>query len=245
MINCYIIDDEEHSIEILEEYVTQTPFLQLAGSTTNAQRALQFMNTNSVDLIFLDIHMPVISGLDLLKIVNPNIRVVLTTAYSEYALEGFEHDVIDYLLKPVIYPRFLKAAQKALNFFQPINIPKGSSPSINPPDQNYMFVKTEFKGKQVKINYEDIDYIEGFKNYVAFQCANEKILALMNMKDLENSLPQSLFARVHNSYIISLNRINAIEGNQVVLKKKDNTPVTIPIGVTFKNLFFELIRLKK
>ncbi|MCW3464751.1 LytR/AlgR family response regulator transcription factor [Chitinophaga nivalis] len=245
MINCYIIDDEQHSVEIMEKYVNQTPFLKLAGSSTNALEALKYVSTNKIDLIFLDIHMPEISGIDLLKIMNDNVKVILTTAYSEYALEGFEHDVVDYLLKPVTYQRFLKASQKALNLFQSLFTQRMDVDSNKQTDQPYLFVKTEHKGKQIKINFEDIDYIEGIKNYVAFHCANDKVLALMNMKDLESTLPKSQFARVHNSYIISLNRIVSVEGNQLIIRKKNQVQQYIPIGITFKSAFFELIRLKK
>ncbi|NSL88093.1 LytR/AlgR family response regulator transcription factor [Chitinophaga solisilvae] len=245
MINCYIIDDEQHSVEILEKYVNQTPFLKLAGSSTNALEALKYISTNRIDLVFLDIHMPEISGIDLLKIINDQVKVILTTAYSEYALEGFEHDVVDYLLKPVTYQRFLKASQKALNLFQALFMQRMDVDISKQTDQPYLFVKTEHKGKQIKINFEDIDYIEGIKNYVAFHCGNDKTLALMNMKDLENILPKSQFARVHNSFIISLNKIVSVEGNQVIIKKKDQAQHYIPIGITFKTAFFELIRLKK
>ncbi|PSL44660.1 LytTR family two component transcriptional regulator [Chitinophaga niastensis] len=240
MINCYIIDDEQHSIDLLEKYVTQTPFLKLAGSSTNALEALKAISAGNIKLIFLDIHMPEISGIDLLKIVGGTSRVILTTAYSEYAFDGFELDVIDYLLKPITQQRFLKATQKALIYFQ-----STETEAIEPPALNYIFVKAEHKGKQIKINFEDVEYVEGIKNYVAFHCHKEKVLALMNMKDLENTLPKNNFARIHNSFIISLNRITSVEGNQVILRKRDNTTVNIPIGITFKTAFFDLINLRK
>jgi len=245
MISCYIIDDEQHSVDILEKYVTQTPFLKLVGSTTQALEALRTITNEKVDLVFLDIHMPSISGIDLLKIFTNDTKIILTTAYSEYALDGFEHDVIDYLLKPITYQRFLKAAQKALNLFQSSYSKKTEAVEKKHADKHYFFVKTEHKGKQIKINFEDIDYVEGLKNYVAFHCGKDKILALMTMKELESRLPADQFTRVHNSFIIALDRIISVEGNQVILRKKDQQTIPLPIGITFKSGFFELIRLNK
>lgn len=245
MINCYIIDDEQHAIDLLTGYVQRTPFLKLVGSTTEALDAIKVISNEKIDLVFLDIHMPSISGIDLLKIFNNQTKVVLTTAYSEYAMDGYEHDVVDYLLKPITYQRFLKAAQKTLNLFQTMYMNKGESVEKAEPEVDYIFVKSEHKGKQIKINFSDIDYIEGLKNYVAFHCSKEKILALLKMKDLEQTLPPRQFARIHNSFIISLNRIASVDGNQVILKKPNLENVTLPIGITFKQPFFEIIKLNK
>jgi DNA-binding LytR/AlgR family response regulator len=245
MINCYIIDDEQHAIDLLIGYVQRTPFLKLVGSTTEALDAIKVISNEKVDLVFLDIHMPSISGIDLLKIFNNQTKVVLTTAYSEYAMDGYEHDVVDYLLKPITYQRFLKAAQKALNMFQTMYVSKGESNEKAEPEVDYLFVKSEHKGKQIKVNFNDIDYIEGLKNYVAFHCDKEKILALLKMKDLEQTLPPRQFARIHNSFIISLNRIVSVDGNQVILRKPDQQTVALPIGITFKQPFFDMIKLNK
>ncbi|HVI45917.1 MAG TPA: LytTR family DNA-binding domain-containing protein [Chitinophaga sp.] len=241
MITCYIIDDEQHSIDLLTKYVAQTPYLELTGSSSNALEALKSISTGSIKLIFLDIHMPEISGIDILKIVGNTTKVILTTAYSEYAFEGFEFDVIDYLLKPITYQRFLKATQKALHYFQTTDNVLRKPETL----QDYIFVKAEQKGKQIKVNFEEIEYIEGIKNYVAFHGHKSKLMALMNMKDLENTLPKKQFVRIHNSFIIALNRIVSIEGNQVVLRLKDGTVINLPIGITFKAAFFEQINLRK
>ena len=245
MINCYIIDDEQHAIDILTGYVQRTPFLKLVGSTTEALDAIKIISNEKIDLVFLDIHMPSISGIDLLKIFNNQTKVVLTTAYSEYAMDGYEHDVVDYLLKPITYQRFLKAAQKALNMFQTMYAKGSEVVEKTEPEIDYLFVKSEHKGKQIKVNFNDIDYIEGLKNYVAFHCSKEKILALLKMKDLEQTLPPRQFARIHNSFIISLNRIVSVDGNQVILRKPDQQTIALPIGVTFKQTFFEMIKLNK
>lgn len=247
MISCYIIDDEQHFVDILKEYIQQTPYLQLAGSSTKPFDGIAEITSSGVQLVFLDIHMPEVSGISLLKILNlNNNKVILTTAYSKYAIEGFENDVIDYLLKPITYQRFLKASHKALKLFQMESnpAPVKAVPEVTvSPESDYIFVKGEFKGKHIKINYADVDYIEGLKNYVAFHCGREKTVALMNMKTLETKLPSRLFYRIHNSYIVALDKIVAIEGNQVVLRSKETTPISLPIGVTYKSEFLEYLKV--
>lgn len=241
MINCLIIDDEQHAIDLIERYVIQTPFLNLVKSTTDAVEGLGYLNKNKVDLVFLDVHMPKISGIELLSIIT--CKVILTTAYSEYAMDGYEHGVVDYLLKPITYSRFLKAAQKA---YATIKIPfvdpmKPDDVKEEQSGREYLFIKGEHKGRQVKIEFEQIEYIESLKNYVAFHCKTEKSLALMTMKDLEELLPTRHFARIHNSYIIPLNKVIAIESNQVILRRTNNKEISLPIGVTYRAAFFNLI----
>ncbi len=160
MINCLIVDDEQHAIDILVHYVAQTPHLNLVGTTTNPIEALQLVTTQNADLVFLDIQMPELSGIDFIKALNGRVKVILTTAYSEFALESYELDVVDYLLKPIRLPRFLSAVQKAVNEL------KDKTEGKETEEEDYIFVKTESKGKLLKINLEDIDYIEGMKNYV-------------------------------------------------------------------------------
>jgi DNA-binding LytR/AlgR family response regulator len=236
MIRCFIIDDEPHAIAKMEQFVRQTPFLQWVGSYTNALEAVHQIQEQQVDLLFLDIHMPEISGMDVLKMVNKDVMIILTTGYSEYAVEGFEYNAIDYLLKPITYVRFLKAAQKAYDRHESANQLVASPQQ----ERDYIFIKGEHKGKQIKIDYKDIEYIEGLKNYVAFHCGNEKHMVVMTMKDVEALLPYQSFARVHNSFIISLRKIKAIEGNQVILTNQKGN-YTIPIGPTYKSQFLERI----
>lgn len=237
MITCMIVDDEQHAVDTLMHYVSLTPHLNLLKATTNPEEATEFVSRQPVDLIFLDVQMPLISGLEIIKKLDKKIKVILCTAYSEFAFEGYEHDVVDYLMKPVAYPRFLKAVQKAAN----VMASDYASPADNEMEDDYIFVKSEYKGKMIKINLGDIDYIEGMKNYVAIYRGKEKILALLNMKDLEDRLPKRKFIRVHKSFIISLSRVSAIEGNHVVLQ---NITASVPLGEMYKQSFMEKIRNK-
>lgn len=238
MINCLVVDDEQHAIDILLHYIAQTPMLHVVAATTNPIEALQVVATQKVDLVFLDIHMPELSGIDFVKAINGKAKVILTTAYSEFALEGYELDVVDYLLKPIRLPRFLAAVQKAAKSI------KEDAPATAPApadDDDYIFVKTESKGKLLKINLADIDYIEGMKNYVAFHCGSSKTLVYASMKEIEDRLPARKFMRVHKSFIIRIDRITGIEGNRVLLK---NINADILIGESYKNELMEKVRGK-
>ncbi|RQO75672.1 DNA-binding response regulator [Pedobacter sp. KBW06] len=234
MIRCLVLDDEQHAVDLLVSYIKRVPFLELAYSSTDPLEALAFLNTADVDLIFSDIEMPELSGLEFTKALRGKHHVVFTTAYSKFAMEGFEHDVLDFLLKPIIFPRFLKSAQKAMTLMSGLDKPKGEEER-----KDYFFVKTEQKGKLIKINFDEIDYVEGMRNYVGIYKNGELVQALMNMKDLESLLPMAQFVRVHNSYIIRISRIQMIEGNVVRLK---NVNGAIPIGITYKNAFMDRIK---
>ena len=237
MIRCMIVDDEQHAVDILSHYIKQTPHLDLIMATTHPLQALETVKTQAIDLVFLDVQMPDISGMDFLKLLDPKIKVILCTAYSEFAFEGYEYDVADYLMKPVAFPRFLKAVQKTANLLA------ASYATTRQEDieDDYIFVKSEYKGKMIKINLDDIDYIEGMKNYVAIYRGKDKILALLNMKDLEEKLPKKKFARVHKSFIIAINRVTTIEGNHVVLQ---NITASIPLGELYKPVFMDRIKNK-
>jgi len=238
-MTCIIIDDEQPAIDVLEHYVRQITDLQLLDSFTNPLEALQFLNKTPADLLFLDIQMPEISGIDLIRTIPNRTKIILTTAYSEFVTEGFELEVADYLLKPVPFPRFLKAVQRVQ---QAINTTSGKEPAdtVEPAD-DYFFVKTELKGKILKINFRDIDYIEGEKNYVAIYHAGIKTMALLNMKDLEDRLPARYFMRIHRSYIIPLEKIVAIEGNTVSLR---GVKEKILLGDTYRAAFLERMKGK-
>jgi two-component system, LytTR family, response regulator len=240
MLSCLIVDDEQHAIDVLVHYVKQTPFLELAGTSTNPIEALEIVNRRQIDLIFLDIQMPDISGIDFIKAINGKCRVILTTAYSEFATEGFDLEVLDYLLKPISLPRFLKSVQRAINSATSTVASTIPSPSVSIED-DYIFVKTEFKGKMLKINLRDIDYIEGMKNYVAIYHEGKKTMALLNMKDLEDRLPKKSFIRVHKSYIVAISKITAVEGNQVALQ---NVQAGILLGDAYKSHFLEIMKSK-
>lgn len=237
MITCFIVDDEQGAIDILRTFIEKTPFLSLVGTTTNPLEALQTLQHEAVDLLFLDIHMPQLSGLDLMRLLRGHTKVILTTAYSEFAVAGFELEALDYLLKPVAFERFLKAAQKALNASM---APAARwQPEETPAD--YIFVKTESKGKMSKVNFSEIMYVEGMKNYVAIHTHDGQIITLLNIKDLEERLPSKRFMRVHKSYIVSLDKIQALDGNQIFFK---GLKAHVPLGDTYRPAFFEALQEK-
>lgn len=237
MIQCIIVDDEQHALDILVHYVNQTPYLHLVATSTNPIEALQLVAKQKVDLIFLDIQMPELSGIDFIKAINGKAKVILTTAYSEFALDGYDLDVVDYLLKPIRFPRFLTAVQKAVNLLEH---PHDQVPAAEAKD-DYIFVKTESKGKLLKINLTDIDYVEGMKNYVAIYRGGQKTLVYTSMKDLEERLPAKDFIRVHKSFIIPIAKVTGIEGNMLRLK---DVSAEILIGENYKADLMEIIRNK-
>lgn len=237
MISCIIVDDEQHAIDILVHYVKQTPYLELVGHTTNPMEALQLVNALNPDLVFLDIQMPELSGIDFIKAIHGKAKVVLTTAYSEFALESYELDVVDYLLKPVRFPRFLQAVQKVVKEVGGEREEEDKDLSAD----DYLFVKTESKGKLLKIDLADIDYIESMKNYVAIYRGAQKTMVLTSMKELEEQLPAKHFMRVHKSFIIPVAKITGLEGN--LLRIKD-VNAEIQIGENYKTELMELIRNK-
>jgi two-component system, LytTR family, response regulator len=232
MINCIIVDDEQHAIDILEHYVKQTPHLNHIASFANPIEALQILGQQKIDLVFLDIQMPELSGIEFIKASQGQCKVILTTAYSEFALEGYDLQVIDYLLKPIRLPRFLAAVQKAVQQL-------GQSNETERED--YIFVKTEAKGKLLKINLDEIDFIEGMKNYVAIHRSGQKTLVYTSMKEIEERLPKKQFIRVHKSFIIPIARITGIEGNIVRLK---NVSSEILIGENYKAPLMEIVKGK-
>src|SRR5688572_21328895 len=211
-MQCIIVDDEPIARKILQEFVEQVPFLELAGQFENAIKAEVFLLNNKVDLLFLDIEMPKRSGLEYLK--RPVIKplVILTTAFPEYALEGYELDIIDYLLKPIAFSRFLKAVQKAKEY----NDLRHTQPLVANP--TYLFVRSEKRIE--KIELKDILYIESFGNYVNIHTEQKKILAYLTLKGLESQLPAQEFIKIHQSFLVSFSRISAIEGNQVFINDK-------------------------
>lgn len=236
MIRCLIVDDEQHAIDILVHYINQTDYLELVSSTTNPIAALQTVVAQKIDLVFLDIQMPELSGIDFVKAINGKTKIILTTAYSEFAIEGFDLDVVDYLLKPIRLPRFLSAVQKAVKM-----IADGEQEAEPKKEADYIFVKTESKGKLLKINLDEIEYIEGMKNYVGIYRGGQKTLVYTNLKDLVNHLPARQFIRIHKSFIIPVNRITGIEGNRILLK---NVTAEILIGESYKADLMELIKHK-
>jgi len=234
MIKCIAVDDEQHAIDLLVNHISKTPLLQLQVATTSPKEAFRFVKEQPVDLIFLDIHMAEMDGLQFINLIDKRPVVVLTTAYAEHAIEGYEHDnIADYLLKPVTHERFLKAVQKAIKSISgsrpPVTISKSS-------DDEFIFVKGESKNKIKKVLLRDIEYIESMGNYLAFYTKEAKLIALSTMKELEKKLPSDKFIRVHNSFIIPIHKITAIEGNELSTGTRK-----LPIGGSYKKKFMEII----
>jgi len=231
-LKCIIVDDEPLALNVLESYINQTPFLELEGKFTNAVKALNYLSEHPVDLLFLDIQMPDMTGLELLNGLDVRPSLIFTTAYSEYAMEGFKADAIDYLLKPIDYPDFLKAAKKAREW---ITAKKGEHIQIQA-NKDFLFIKSEYK--IIRINFSDIRYIQGMSEYVKIHLTTGKpIMSLLSLKSLEAQLPESQFMRVHKSFIVNLQTINVIERNEIVYD--DGT--IIPVSTQYKDKFQEFI----
>lgn len=242
MIKCLVVDDEPLALHILEDYISKIPFLQLIKATTNPIEALQLVQDGSADLVFLDVQMPELTGIQFLKIANGKVKVILTTAYSQYALEGYELDVVDYLLKPIAFDRFYKSIQKAQQIIQPLAAPVLPLKEEQQPAQqnllsDFIFVKTEHKIQKLYLN--DILFIEGLKDYISIFTTTERIITLQIMKKMEEALPEMHFIRVHKSYIVAINKIDSIERSRIWIKDK-----IIPVGDTYRDQFFRIIDAK-
>ncbi len=227
MIRCIAIDDEPLALKQVAGYIEKTPFLELAEQFESALQAIAWLQENQVELMFVDINMPDLSGMDFVKSLEHPPGVIFTTAYSEYALEGFRVNAMDYLLKPIGYPEFLKAAEKARKRLGG----KAEASSQVESDGNFLFIKSEYK--ILRINLSDIKYIEGMREYVRIQIENQKpVMALMSMKKMEAYLPEKRFMRVHRSYIVNLEKVSTIERNRIVFDK-----VYIPVSEQYKEAF--------
>jgi DNA-binding LytR/AlgR family response regulator len=226
-IKCITIDDEPLALKQMSSYIVKTPFLELIAACNSAFEAMELIHIEEIDLLFVDINMPDLNGLDFVKSLEKKPLVVFTTAYSEYALEGFKVDAIDYLLKPIGYPDFLKAAQKAEKYL-------GSSKTQEKLNANeeHLFIKSEYK--VIRINLADIKYIEGMREYVRIHLLNAKpVMSLLSMKSIEQKLPQNRFMRVHRSYIVNLKQVSVVERNRIVFDED----VYIPVSEQYKDKF--------
>lgn len=229
-LNCLIVDDEHLARTLLSDYVSKIPFLELAGVCKNAMEALAFLQQNTVDVIFLDINMPGFSGIELLKSTTVKPLVIFTTAYAEYAVESYELQVFEYLLKPIKFSRFVQAVNKAKDFYllKDNQLPKVSQESqIQSFKKNYLTVKADYK--IYKLNFDELVYIEGMREYVTFHMTSKKVVALASLRSLEENLPADQFVRIHKSYIVSINKIDALEGNQIEIGS-----IQLPVGKSFK-----------
>ncbi|MEK6494950.1 LytTR family DNA-binding domain-containing protein [Myroides odoratimimus] len=232
-IRCYILDDEPLAVALLSDYVQKSPQLELVGSSTSALTALTELQQLDVDLCFIDIQMPELTGLQIMNLLGRKAYFIITSAYNQYALEGYEHNVIDYLLKPITYERFFKSIQKASPIIQQNNIVT-TPPKID--QENQLFIKTD--GKHIKVLFNDLKYIEGLKDYLVLHLVNERLITLCTLKEMEDKLPSHLFIRVHKSFIINKQHLDTIERNRLYIDK-----TIIPIGETYKKtVLTQLIR---
>lgn len=234
-MTCAIIDDEPLAATLLESYVNKTPFLTHCGTYANAIDAMAALSKSPVELLFLDIQMPELSGLEFAKLIPPTTRIIFTTAFSQYAIEGYKVNAFDYLLKPIAYPDFLAAAQRALTATSP------TSQAVEPTTENAttessIFVKSDYK--LLRIDFDDILYIEGLKDYVKIYLASAQrpVLSLTAMKTLEDHLPADRFLRIHRSYIANMAMVSAVERSNILIGEK-----SLPISDTYKDKVLEYV----
>ncbi|HAP62159.1 MAG TPA: DNA-binding response regulator [Cytophagales bacterium] len=237
-LRCVIIDDEPLAREILEDYAKRAPFLEVVATFDNGLAALTYLSSHPVDVLFLDIQMPELTGMQLLKVLpSPHPAVILTTAYDQYALEGYALQVTDYLLKPIAFDRFLQAAQRALqvsakqDVAPPVSVVAPAASS----EPDFLFVKTEHRMQRVLL--DDLQYIEGMKDYLMLHTRVGKVMTLQNFKYFEDRLPAERFARVHKSYLVSIPHIEQIERNRITIGEQ-----LIPISETYRERFMELLK---
>ncbi|MBA3647415.1 MAG: response regulator transcription factor [Chitinophagales bacterium] len=214
-LNCIIVDDEPVARKLLEEYMEDVDFLQLVGKAENPIKAAILLNSNKTDLLFLDINMPKMNGIEFLRSLTVLPLTIMTTAYTEYAIEGFDLAVVDYLVKPFSYERFLKACIKAKEYFELKN--RQTKSKGNETDLNYFFVKCE--GKIEKILYDELMFVEAMLNYVVLHTEDRKLIAYLTIKGIEEQLPGSIFLKIHKSTIVNINKIKSIEGNEINMGK--------------------------
>ncbi|MVN92465.1 LytR/AlgR family response regulator transcription factor [Mucilaginibacter aquatilis] len=242
MIRCLVVDDEPLALNVVEDYIAKIPFLQLVKATTSAIEALTLVQDGSIDLVFLDVQMPELTGIQFMRIANGKAKIILTTAYPEYALQGYELDAVDYLLKPIAFDRFFRAAQKVQATLFPSSAKPAEKEEVQQQAQSdisndFIFVKTEHKIQKVYLN--SILFIEGLKDYISIFTPTERIITLQNMKKVEDALPERHFIRVHRSYIVALNKIDSIERSRIFIGDK-----IIPIGDTYRDDFFKMVEEK-
>jgi DNA-binding LytR/AlgR family response regulator len=222
-VKCIVVDDEPLAQRGMEEYIKEVPFLELTGICDNTAQAYSLLNTSRADLMLLDIEMPELSGIDFLKSLSQPPAVIFTTAYPEYALQGYELDVIDYLVKPISFTRFLKAVTKARDFLTERN---NHAFAVNN-EKDFFFLKVNHQIE--KICYSDILFIEALQNYIAIHLSNRKIVSYMTISNMEKQLPVFLFMRIHKSYIVAINKIDAIAKNNIIIQSH-----RLPISRTIK-----------
>lgn len=236
MIKCVVIDDEQPAINVLVNYIKRVNELELVGTCTNAQNGVEMIKQADADVVFLDIQMDEMTGIEVINMINPRTQVIFCTAFSEFAVESYELNALDYLMKPISFNRFIKAVKKIRHF--PGNTEKSGTEDFS---NDYIFVKTGVKGKMLKINLDEIEYIEAKNNYVAIYNKTQAIMVYSTLKDIENSLSPANFIRVHKSFIIPVSKISVVEKNYLLIKDRKEH---IPISKTYKPEFINLVRNK-
>jgi len=242
-MKCIIIDDEPLAIDIIESYCQALGAVDVIATFTNAIEALDFINNNSIDLVFSDIEMPNISGIELIRSLEGKVPYfIFTTAYPEYALEGFDLNAVDYLVKPIPFPRFIKAVNRVKEMLKlshvntSFNVSSAGCEVINHED-DFIFVKSEYEN--IKIDIKKIKIIQGLKDYLKIHSEDSKaILTLMSFKEIQSKLPENTFIRVHRSYIVNVNKITSIQKNRIIIKEE-----RIPIGESYKNLVYSRLNI--
>lgn len=234
VLNCIAIDDDLAALKIIREFCLRIQDVNLTGTFTNPFEAVHTLNNNQVDLIFLDIVMPQISGLEFLKTLYKPPMIIFTTAFKEYAFEGFEHDAVDYLVKPIVFDRFSKSVNKAFQLLKLKTHIDTSGEELSGISHGFLMVKVEYS--TIRVNLNEILYIEGLKDYVKIYTEGKLILTKTTMKNILEKLPSGLFFRVHKSYIISFDKIDMIENSRIVIGNQ-----RIPIGESFRSSFFEMV----
>lgn len=234
-MKCVIVDDERPAIRVIKRYIERIPNLQLVGTATNPITGIEIIKKEEPDVVFLDIQMGAMSGIDVMRVIADYAKVVFCTAFQEFAVQSYELAAVDYLMKPIEFPRFALAVQRVEEILSARRIPYEAIPN------DYIFVKTGQKGKMVRIDLDEIDYIEALGNYMAFHIPPRKILAEFSMKELEARLPENQFMRIHKSFIVSLRQVASLESNEVVLEKSGKH---IPIGRSYRETFLEKMKDK-
>jgi DNA-binding LytR/AlgR family response regulator len=234
-MTCYVIDDEEHAIDTLIGYINKLPGLHLAGSNINPLEAIdEVINSTPADIVFLDVDMPELSGLDAADIISPHAAIIFTTAFPNYAVQAFEKNGADFLLKPISFERFTKSVNKVQGLI------KSKKQTEQPPEDDHFFINPGIKGKVIQLSYSDIVYIEGLKNYVVIYTGTEKHITYLSIGELEKSIPASRFIRIHKSFIINIDKIKSIDGNKVMLGQSS----VLPIGHLFKDNVINMVHAR-
>ena len=234
LFTCIIVDDEPPAIRVIEKFISQLKGLELIASSSIALEGLELIQQNQPDIVFLDIQMPDLTGIQLSKLIDPNVNIIFTTAYTQFAVEGFELNAVDYLLKPIAFPRFIEALEKVKKKKTSVK----ETSNLN--NEEFFFVKTDGKNKFRKVKLSDILFAESIKNYVIIHTEAEQLVTYNTLKNIQESLPQTKFIKIHKSYIVALDKVEKTDNYEVWINGKD-----LPLGDTYRSEFFKRIHDKK